>query len=556
MRQATFLWVVLLAAMVGCSDTAKTSKKVIDSLNDSRRLYQQASALLSNPPYTDASGNVVIVTDVKLTATSLPEQVTPAENAEALKLLEAALAKFNELGGDLQNVPASLKSDALLLKGQIQLARGRYFAASALRFAEQGWPDRLAVRVLVAQVGANESLSGFANTLSSGTLETVKQLQQQAQNELAALEKETAAKDVRIAALGKDNEALVKTNDDLSKQIQEKRKANLTASGEAGVALLKEVKDLERAMDANSAKIAANQSAIDALEADKAVKAPLLASINSRITDAQDALQSSTSQKAAMAETGQKYSQAATEVFAQLKEPVNPVNKVVENCRKARGQEEQAIEALTQAVEVLKQAQAEADQAFRSAQEIAKALPPGKEDTAKKMREAAEQHLVTVLALKSDASLWLGKLNSQRIALSDEIVPLGTSLAEVAKGLGQEDTYSALILGCAVDTAKAKNEAVERFRAAQNDLEKITSTYLRSGEGANTLWIYQGMLADAYLGEYLLTRSQEVRAKAQQFLVQALANREYSPYVSTLVRLQQVLVQPSASQPASEPAGE
>jgi hypothetical protein len=547
---------VLLAAMVGCSDTAKTSKKVIDSLNDSRRLYQQASALLSNPPYTDASGNVVIVTDVKLTATSLPEQVTPAENAEALKLLEAALAKFNELGGDLQNVPASLKSDALLLKGQIQLARGRYFAASALRFAEQGWPDRLAVRVLVAQVGANESLSGFANTLSSGTLETVKQLQQQAQNELAALEKETAAKDVRIAALGKDNEALVKTNDDLSKQIQEKRKANLTASGEAGVALLKEVKDLERAMDANSAKIAANQSAIDALEADKAVKAPLLASINSRITDAQDALQSSTSQKAAMAETGQKYSQAATEVFAQLKEPVNPVNKVVENCRKARGQEEQAIEALTQAVEVLKQAQAEADQAFRSAQEIAKALPPGKEDTAKKMREAAEQHLVTVLALKSDASLWLGKLNSQRIALSDEIVPLGTSLAEVAKGLGQEDTYSALILGCAVDTAKAKNEAVERFRAAQNDLEKITSTYLRSGEGANTLWIYQGMLADAYLGEYLLTRSQEVRAKAQQFLVQALANREYSPYVSTLVRLQQVLVQPSASQPASEPAGE
>ena len=378
MRQATFLWVVLLAAMVGCSDTAKTSKKVIDSLNDSRRLYQQASALLSNPPYTDASGNVVIVTDVKLTATSLPEQVTPAENAEALKLLEAALAKFNELGGDLQNVPASLKSDALLLKGQIQLARGRYFAASALRFAEQGWPDRLAVRVLVAQVGANESLSGFTNTLSSGTLETVKQLQQQAQNELAALEKETAAKDVRIAALGKDNEALVKTNDDLSKQIQEKRKANLTASGEAGVALLKEVKDLERAMDANSAKIAANQSAIDALEADKAVKAPLLASINSRITDAQDALQSSTSQKAAMAETGQKYSQAATEVFAQLKEPVNPVNKVVENCRKARGQEEQAIEALTQAVEVLKQAQAEADQAFRSAQEIAKALPPGR----------------------------------------------------------------------------------------------------------------------------------------------------------------------------------
>ena len=163
---------------------------------------------------------------------------------------------------------------------------------------------------------------------------------------------------------------------------------------------------------------------------------------------------------------------------------------------------------------------------------------------------------MTVLALKSDASLWLGKLNSQRIALSDEIVPLGTSLAEVAKGLGQEDTYSALILGCAVDTAKAKNEAVERFRAAQNDLEKITSTYLRSGEGANTLWIYQGMLADAYLGEYLLTRSQEVRAKAQQFLVQALANREYSPYVSTLVRLQQVLVQPSASQPASEPAGE
>lgn len=542
-RKATFLWVVLLAAMIGCSDASKTSKKVRDTLNDSRRLYQQASALLSNPPYTDKEGNVITVTEVKLTATSLPAQVSPAKNAQALQLLDQALAKFNQLGEDLQNVPPSLKSDALLLKGQIQLARGRYFAASGLRYGEQGWPDRLAVRVQIAQVDANEGLSRFARDLSTGTLDAVKQLQQQAENELTALNNELAAKDARIATLGKDNEALVKVNDELGKQAQKKRKASQTAPGEAAVAMLKEVKELERQVDSNSAKIAANQSTIDALQADKAVKAPAVASINSRIKDAQAALESSTSQKAAMAQTGQDYAKAAAEVFDQLEEPVK---KVIDNCRKTHALEEQGIEALTQAVEVLKLAQAEADTAFRD-------ISAGSDAQA---TTGAEQHLVTVLANKSDANLWLGKLQSQRIALSDELVPLGTSIADAAKKLGKEDLYSTLVLGCAVNTAKAKNEAVARFGAAQVDLEKITGSYLRTGEVRNTLWIYQGMLADAYLGEYMLTRSQDVRTKAQQFLVQALANREYSPYLSTLVRLQQVLSQTAASAPASEPAVE
>jgi len=54
-------------------------------------------------------------------------------------------------------------------------------------------------------------------------------------------------------------------------------------------------------------------------------------------------------------------------------------------------------------------------------------------------------------------------------------------------------------------------------------------------------WVYQGQLASAYMGLYALTGSAETRAEAQTAINDALANKESSPNLEAVKRLQKVL---------------
>lgn len=533
MRHAKWVPVVLLAVFIGCSDSSKEIRKASDTLDEARRLYAQATGSLSAAPYTDESGKPITITETKLPKVSVPTTMQ-AEDPAALALLDKALAKVNEVAGGAGAIPPSVKSDAFLLKGQIQLARGRYFAAAAIRYIDLGRPDRLAVRVTAADVIGSADVVDFAKQIAGGTLDKVTQLQTQAAAEQKALEDAVKAKDTQIDGLRKANDKLVGENQTLQKDLDDKRSKSQSTGGMAGVDLLKQAQDIQKQIDAKSAEIAANQSKIAALDADKALMQPAIDAAKAKIALAKGRIDATTSQKAAVGEEGSKQAAKAVEFYAQLKAPVA---KVSEACKNAADQEKSAMTALGEAVSALTQAYSDAQQETGQAKEV------------------ADQHLATLMALRSDANLWMGKVDSRRISFSDEMVVLSKLLTDAAAKAGQSgETFSQGLAPCIADTAKLKQEAVRYFEEAATDLEKITGTYFKSGSGKNIQWIYQGMLADAYLGKFMLTRSDEVRDKAKKLLEDALAGKEYSPYLATLAQLQQALGQVPASQSSSSPA--
>jgi hypothetical protein len=173
-----------------------------------------------------------------------------------------------------------------------------------------------------------------------------------------------------------------------------------------------------------------------------------------------------------------------------------------------------------------------------------------------------EQHAATVTASKADAELALADLYSRQVYSGKVYAGLADTLSQVAARVKQPAPASVASLQQYVkDPAALIKSAESNYAAAEKDLDGIVRSGLRNSPAKTTLWMFQGMLARAYLGHYRLTGDATLVQKASEMIAKAVEGKEFSPYLAPVLQLRQISNEitgtagPAAtSKPSSKPA--
>jgi len=156
-----------------------------------------------------------------------------------------------------------------------------------------------------------------------------------------------------------------------------------------------------------------------------------------------------------------------------------------------------------------------------------------------------------VLAARASAYLAMAEIRSRQLQTAKDNALLADRIAAAAKamGLAVPAVVGQLKAFKAAD-AETRKLAEEDYKRAEDDLLAVLRSHLNDrtighsvGEciGSNIRWIYQGQLADTYLGHYRLTGDKAVLAQAEEFVKKALEGKERSPYLTPVRRLKVVI---------------
>ncbi len=536
MRYGKCLVTVLLGCVVfaGCSNSKRDSgARLGGKIDEARRLFDHATALLANPPYIDKSthrrspiGRKLADGDVDV-PTTRPVDYPQAEKklAEAEKILTDALSA---------NPDASLatKTDALHLLGQIHLADGKYHATAAERLRNKADGIRLGAHNALALARSNSIQARFGAKLADLPKEKITAMRDETTKQLAGLDTAIANIDRQTAAKRQDNVKLSKENESLLLRSRSLRDRSEVIGGPEGLKLLKEARAIEGEVNNKTSRIAANHQAIEAFEFNKArlqqkrrgaeVK---LAAVNKRLRETDQFAISTMEDVKVAQQRASEHRQRADKLTGQ----------VVECCKDIAGREELAIAAFNKAGTRLD----ETLKILRSRINAAKAAMKESGSSNEALQDSSDEgRLVIIITARGSAGLALGDLRRRQIATAEANAALADAIERQKSA--QATTLAGDLTGYLADADKTRNLAEENYKDAENQLRGILKLRLK-GDIRNTAWNYQAMLANAYLGHFRLTGRSDVLAQASQFVDEALADKEASQYLKPVVELQQLI---------------
>lgn len=556
MRQTTWLALGACLLMAGCSNPRDEQKASLsDSMDKALRLYEHALKLQANPLYvavasepaaTQASAMELAPVPRKLERQEMlvpgarpadprPEQMLK----EAAGLLETALSAA-------PLAPPAIRGDGYILLGRIQMAIGNLHGQQAEQAHEAGAFARMRAQDQVMAAKNYAGLLGFAQALAGMSRDQIVARQKQAQAQLGGLTQRTDALKAEVAQLEQANTDLVKLNLDLLKQARAFRDQSEQQTGPEGVKLLAQAQSKERDANANLAKTDTNKDKISRLQADRAQVERALAGTKLQLDVVTRHLEAMGERTKATNVVVEAAKQDLQRVFGKLQEQADQLNKQLAI---AATHEKPALDAYEAAAKSLNQAEAQIQQERQEASNIKKP-----EEVALDL--AGPGHLMTNLSERAAANLALGQLRGRQLlsgAANDALAKEAEEAAQAAAravppAIEQIKQYPG-------DRPAIHKAALDNYAAAEADLKTIIDNHIREGTPhGNAKWMYQGLLADALLGHYRLSGEAGVRTEAATLVKEALADKEHSPYLASVLRLRRLIEGDTATVPTRAPA--
>lgn len=603
MRKRTWLITTLLlaAAAAGCSDSTRSAgKQLAEQVDLARRLYRRASTLLADPTYvdkvtglsyataetvllTDGSKYVGVVTQTKdgyeikdraglvhktpaekvkaITAYKLPDNeiampsppatgpaavATKADGGrEALELLDKARKLLVEATQTNPQASPAIRADAQLLLGQIELAAGQYHAVRAERTRSQAARMRRASARLLESARDSAALGEFKRALANAPDQKIVQLRDQADIEVQALSTKVAATGDEIDKLRKEITELAKDNTQLRDKATDLRDRSEKAGGQESYQLLTQAHTFKRPDPRQQQPSVRRTGSHRTTERRRAFPG--------RSTGGRQGKAPDSERQAAEDENPQcrSHRRNGTNPGRERKETLPGRYR----CRRS-GQPVQAAD--------------DPREAGRGSDGQGRASPgPGPEQHPRTTRGRPEDPAKTAGHQRDPRRFrrrqapgvhrgpeGVGQPGRRKrvggpAQHCQEQHGLADELASVAAKLKQPvPPVAAELRGYLPDKDATKQRAIDGYLAAEKDLEAILDTQLKTGIGKNIRWIYQARLAGAYYGHFRLTGDAEVLLKAQNFVNDALAGKEGSPYLVTVMNLKALLDQ---AQPVGQP---
>lgn len=602
MRHGKCLLAVWLAStmLAGCGDSkmVKARKELGRRVDEARRLHSHAVALLANPAYVDTVtgqgfpsaekvllkpdsplagriGGSVVGKVTRVGATYRVETRTgkvytipaaqvrsieaypvpdaeikvptqPIEPQRSIKLLERARKLLEEALADWPEAPVGSRADVAQLLGDVEYARGRFIADAAQRLRRQAEDMHVRARTLLRTARNRAVVVSFNRKLAAMPREKLLALREQTQKTLAAKNAEVKALDAKIVRLQNDIQALAAKNKALTRRIRQLRARSELATGRKRLELAKQAHVLERQENANTGQIEAKRDSIANLTVDRAFARRAAQAAQARLQVLEQSLSD-------MAKVKQDSDRAGREAGAGVERTMRKVGalaaKVVEHCRSVLEREGAALEAMAAAAKHYGAACEYLRAESQAAVEAINDNPDAKNKIAEGL--ADEKHLAAVMAAKASAHLAMAEIRSRQLLTANENAALAGRIAATAKAAGLAiPAVVAQLRAFKAKDSETRELAEKDYKAAEDGLLVVLRSHLddrtvgRSpgeGIGRNIRWIYQGQLADTYLGHYRLTGDKAVLAQAQEFVDKALEGRELSPYLTPVRRLKALI---------------
>ncbi len=597
MRQAKRLLIVLLAAacIAGCAEDERApQKRFAAKIDEARRLYKGATALLANPTYVDTTTGLTYAAVEKVTvrkggpytgtvtrtekgdllikelvgtsrtvaladvekiephktpgsaiklATSLPASSgtlvalaaanVPDVGADALGKLDAARAKVLEAIAETPDVPAGMLADARQLLGQIELARGEYHALRAARLVDTVAAHRNLATDLLTAAESNASLATFHKSLANMPQEKITALGAKLAATRTQVSGKIAAATSAMTKGRKATEALAKENTRLRAQAKGLRDRSNVTAGQEGLDLLRDAHKVERVINANDANIAARMDRMGNLKVDQDMLANDLKAIQFKskaVTDRLADMAKRASKATADMQTSRKASSGSLNLAGAAAEKVAGASRLL------LAEEGKALAAYEASNGFVK----EAVEGVKAERREAKGTEAKQESTGRILDElGSDGHLASMVALRASTSLAMADIRRRQIDTATSNAALAAKLEATSTKLGQPAPAVAGELREYVDAADARGKAVANYKEAQGAMDGLLTGGLKDGQGDQIrwIWIYEGHLASAYFGHYQLTGDVAVLDNASKFVDKALAKKEGSPYLDTVKQL-------------------
>ena len=554
-KNSTFLALLLAASLAaGCSDARKTANsKLLGAADTARRYYNNATSLMSSPQFLDLSvkppraprGTKISSTQKLVAATepALDNQI-PQLLTKAKTELQTALNENAEAASD------TIKANAYQLLGDVQHAIGQYQSLSADLALARAADDREEALDQAASARNLVSLARFQAALARMPKSEVTKMRQDAEKAVAAANEAIAKHQSAISGLDQANAQLLETDKTLLEQASELNDQAEQSNAAKKLELMTKAEALKAKVTANSSQISSNQQAARNLTTQIAFE-------NINLATGQDQLKALDQHLARMDQKGQEVSAARQQnmdaAAKALAAATTAAAQSAGQCEQAAKSDVTAAVAFTEAIKLYKQAEQAVNAEMQAAQTVQGQKPTKIDSLLTSLSD--DQHLVNVITARAASELRLGDLYAGQLAvlaanrtLNDEMAKANAAVNGGAAA-SQPTTASA-------DPAKISKLADEAYRGAIKDLESVAKGRLTQSPSKNTQWIYQGLLARAYLGQYQLTGDMSSLRKAGDIVDKATQDREHSPYVSAIVELSQLIhshLPAAASAPASMP---
>ena len=392
---------MLVVTFVGCSDAASAARRrLARRLDEARRRYAAATAILAVPPYTDRSSGQVWPVGRRLTEGELTVPTTlPAENAKAVKLLQDAAAGVRGALSANAAAPDAAKAEAHMLLGHVQTALGRYYALMAEQLRNRAAVARASAGSALNVLASKAAVAKFNGDLAGLSRDGIRALRDRITRREKRIAKEIQQIDARIVALQQDISRLQASNDALVRQANALRERSRAREDRRGLELLKQSNARMSQVSANANVIAAKREEIASLSEQKA-----------RLDAARRAehlkLQAIAAHLAKMDSEGSaakaKMEVQRREAGEQQRTVEAQAAEVVRLCRDAAEKERTALEQFLQATNSFRQAERFIDADIRRARDLKVAL---KKENAIVENRLDDQHKATAVAAKAAAHL-------------------------------------------------------------------------------------------------------------------------------------------------------
>jgi len=496
---------VALGCVGGCSESKERQggKNLLAAVERSGKLYERALGLLRDPVYkvgeqyapirADGGGEGV---DIVLAP---PDEMHPGVLGalnEAERVLSTALR-------DNADARPADKAIAQTLLGQVQSLTGYCHAWAAHRAAARLREARMQAHAAITAAAERADLLEYHRKLRALGEEELKRLRAGAVAMQSAKSTELKQISARITTLQAEQAAQNKAYETFNAQARAVRMEEDPASGRKRLDVLNEAQKMQAKADAAETRAAQIENQINALNVRRRALELEQAAAKARIQTMDDILKERTGQDT---ENDRKLEKIRDGMEADQAAMRELLARMVNDC-------ERVSTAQTKALRVYELACNQLRAAGRA---------PGVNTAAQQADVLAAVAGLEVRCLKALAG---NKDLSKKLTGLWAKIGAGQLPGEIEKiqsFLPESDTLR--------EDAEAKyEEAVKLYRTAIGSVDR------------QYRWVYQGQLAAAYAGLYMLTGSVETRAEAQTAINEALAGKESSPNLEAVKRLRKVL---------------
>jgi len=518
-QKSRFLTVVFLvgvllvgaSVLTGCSEakSRRAGKEILQKVDTAQRLYEKALALLANPVYKAGGQFAPIIETTEISPGQIEFPPAGTLHPQAWKDLQQAekiLSGAMEAGAEALPADRAVGHRAM---GRVVALKGYYLAAEASSARSRANKTLDQAEELIMLIRAQNDLVEYYDRLIAMSDEDVLEMRSSASAAAADLEARIGSTDAQLAELRKACETIIASNEELNAQARNLRVDSRLATGTKGLELLEKALEIERRVNRAASEVAGMEYTIGVLGAGRGVLALELAAVQGQLAAAEEILATRKSNKET---NSKKRSELLVSIAAGLEKVETLLHDIAEASERARLAEDRAAGTYVQAVGQLKEA--------RKLQDTSQSNPTAEEADA---HMALAGLYASRLKLQEHGALLVGGLTKLWANL--------TPPREAPPAVGKVQAYISA-------PAATRKSAEQHYTAATELYARALSAVERQQR-----WIYQGQLAAAYVGLYQLSRDPDVLDRAKEILREALKDKQASPYLAPVDRLQR-LVEP------------